>query len=103
MADPDTGAVLNAEMPWWSLPEAVRAAARVMAVTEDTDRDRASQILQTASDMYFGNFLGDYYDFPVQTRSGETGEVIDRVPAVPEGDPLYHSNLAFLDTLSVIR
>jgi len=28
---------------------------------------------------------------------------VDVVPAVPEGDPLYHANGAFLDMLTVIE
>jgi hypothetical protein len=49
---------------------------------------------------YFGHYLNrNLMLFPYQTRSGETGEVLDSPPSIPEGDPLYHSNLCFLDML----
>jgi hypothetical protein len=41
--------------------------------------------------------------FPFQTRDGATGQVVDIVPAVPEGDPLYHANGAFLDLLDALE
>ncbi len=41
--------------------------------------------------------------FPFQTISGATGQVVDKAPAVPEGDPLYHTNLALLEMLEVVE
>ena len=102
--DNATGAVLNDEMPWWSLPETMRAAARSAEVAEDAaTADRCLELLRLCHNAYFGRYLNrDKMLFPFQTISGSSGEVVDKVPAVPEGDPLYHSNLALLDMLTVL-
>lgn len=102
--NPSTGEMIDSNMPWWNLPETVRAAAHVAGVAHDEQiRDRAGRILEQASEAYFAHYLNPEKDFfPYQTRSGETGDVADIVPAVPEGDPLYHANLAFLDVLDLL-
>jgi len=99
-----TGEVINDDMPWWNIPEAMRAAARCVEVTDDDPtRDRCLEILRICHNAYFTSYPNpDNALFPFQTISGATGEVVDKVPAVPEGDPFYHTNLALLDMLDVL-
>ncbi|MCG3178037.1 MAG: hypothetical protein BIFFINMI_00360 [Phycisphaerae bacterium] len=102
--DPFTGRVINEDMPWWNLPETMRAIVRALAVCGD-EAVRATLLGQFARchNAYFAHYLNrGLMLFPFQTRSGGTGRVVDRVPAVPEGDPLYHSNLSFLEMLEEI-
>lgn len=98
---PRTGAPIDGTMPWWNLPETMRAAVRALAVT--SGRKMRSDLMDTirlAHNAYFGYYLNpNLMLFPYQVRDGSTGKVLDRAPAVPEGDPLYHANLAFLDVL----
>ncbi len=103
--DPDSRAVLNDDLSWWCLPEAMRAAAYAVKFAPDSARRaRALEILRTASNDYFTYYPNpDFYLFPFRTRSGRTGGVKDFMPVVPEADPLYHSNLSFIDMLGVIR
>jgi len=102
--DPTTGKIISTDLPWWCLPEAMRAAAQGLgAACNGETRDRLLEILVTSSNDYF-----EYYPnekmllFPFRTRSGETGEVKNLMPVVPEADPLYHTNLAVLDMMSVL-
>ncbi len=99
------GEVLNDGMPWWNLPEAMRAAALAYEVAaDDAQRQTLLAILAKCHNAYFGFYPNrEKMLFPFQTISGVTGEVVDVVPAVPEGDPLYHTNLALLEMLDVIE
>ena len=100
-----TGQVLNDDMPWWNLPETMRAVVRSLEVSrEESLRPKLLECFRLCHNAYFGRYLNrDKMLFPYQTRSGATGLVADKVPAVPEGDPLYHTNLAMLDMLTVLR
>ncbi|MCD6290776.1 MAG: AGE family epimerase/isomerase [Anaerolineae bacterium] len=99
LVDNRTGEPVNDDMPWWSLPETARAAARVALVTASPEeKRRALEIARVCCNDYFTYYINPNNAlFPYQTRSGTTGAVVDVPPAIPEGDPLYHANLAFLD------
>lgn len=100
-----SGQVINDDMPWWNLPETMRAVVRALeAVDDENTRARLLEIYRLSHNAYFEYFLnGDKMLFPYQTRSGATGKVVNKVPAVPEGDPLYHTNLSLLDMVQVLR
>jgi mannose/cellobiose epimerase-like protein (N-acyl-D-glucosamine 2-epimerase family) len=103
--DNRTGEPMNTEMPWWNLAEAMRAAVRAAAVAEtDSIRVQCLEAFRLCHNAYFSNYPNrDNMLFPFQTLDGRTGRVLDVVPAVPEGDPLYHANGAFLDMLEVVE
>jgi hypothetical protein len=100
-----TGEVMDFDMPWWNLPETMRAALlAALATTENGIREECLAIYAKCHNAYFRHYLNpDMMYFPYQTRCGRTGKVLDSVPAIPEGDPLYHSNLSFLEILSILR
>jgi hypothetical protein len=88
-------------MPWWNLPETMRGALfAAMAAEDEEKRGACLAAFAKCHNAYFTHYLNpNLMLYPFQTRSGETGEVMDAVPSIPEGDPLYHSNLCFLDML----
>ncbi len=96
-----TGEILDSTMPWWNLPETMRAG--YFAALSTPDEALRRQCLEAAAKChaaYFGHYLNpNLMGFPYQTRSGLTGEVLDAALAIPEGDPLYHANLAFLEII----
>jgi mannose/cellobiose epimerase-like protein (N-acyl-D-glucosamine 2-epimerase family) len=100
-----TGEPMNTEMPWWNLPETMRAAVRAYAVADsESIRIRCLEAFRLCHNAYFSHYPNrDNLLFPYQTLDGHTGKVLDVVPAVPEGDPLYHANGAFLDMLEVLE
>ncbi len=102
--DTKTGKVLNDDMPWWNLPETMRAAVLAYEVAEDGKLgEQCLEMLRICHNAYFDHYLNrDNMLFAYQTISGATGKVADKVPAVPEGDPLYHTNLALLEMLDVL-
>ena len=99
-----TGETMNSEMPWWNLPETMRAAVRAYAVAEsDSIRVQCLEAFRLCHNAYFSHYPNRHNMlFPYQTLDGKTGQILDVVPAVPEGDPLYHANGAFLDMLEVL-
>jgi mannose/cellobiose epimerase-like protein (N-acyl-D-glucosamine 2-epimerase family) len=103
--DNRTGEPLDASMPWWNLPETMRAALFAAKSSPETEIvERCLRIFAKCHNAYFSNYLNKENQlFPFQTRSGETGGVLDAAPAVPEGDPLYHTNLCVLEILSTLE
>jgi mannose/cellobiose epimerase-like protein (N-acyl-D-glucosamine 2-epimerase family) len=102
--DNRTGEPVDRGMPWWNLPETMRAAAYGLAVAEsDSQRAQLLEVFRLSHNAYFAGYPNRALMlFPHQTLDGDTGKVVDVVPAVPEGDPLYHANGAFLDMLDVL-
>ena len=91
---------VNTDMPWWSLPETVRAAALAVRFTGDTS---LAEIIRKCSDAFLGGYVReDRHSMAVQTRNA-AGEVVPVIPATPDMDPGYHTNLSIIDALPVIR
>ena len=86
-------------MPWWSLPETVRAAALAIKFTGDTS---LVEIIKDCSEAFFNGYVReDRHSMAVQTRNA-AGEVVPVIPATPDVDPGYHTNLSIIDALPVI-
>jgi hypothetical protein len=94
---------LSEIMPWWSLPEAVRAAAEAWA--SNPGGASASDCLRVLSAAH--NAFAEYYVRPdlhlmaYQTRS-TTGEPVAVIPATADADPGYHTGASILDFLRVM-
>jgi mannose/cellobiose epimerase-like protein (N-acyl-D-glucosamine 2-epimerase family) len=99
-----TAAPIIDQMPWWNLPETMRAAAYAAAgAAGEVEKKRYHAILIRCHNAYFTQYPNrNYFLFPYQTLDGATGRVLDVAPAVPEGDPLYHANLSLLEMLDVL-
>jgi hypothetical protein len=92
------GVPIDANMPWWNLPETMRAAVRAVRVADVETGKQCLRLYARCHNAYFSQYLNrENMLFPFQTISGKTGQVVDIVPALPEGDPLYHANLTLLD------
>lgn len=88
---------INSDMPWWSLPETIRAAAE-NEIFCNTDQ---SEIIRLCSKALWEKFsVPEYGYFAWQTRNAD-GIPSTAIPAVPDLDPGYHTNLALLDTIAL--
>ena len=91
---------VNTDMPWWSLPETIRAAALCYEFTGD---ERCCDIMKKCLDAFFNCYVRyDLHHMAVQTRNSR-GEAVAVIPATPDADPGYHTNLSLIDALPVIR
>lgn len=88
--------VINSDMPWWSLPETIRAAA----LAEKFCNMDNSSIIGECSDAFVKNFTNvGQHCFAYQTCSRD-GQPVRVIPAVPDLDPGYHTNLSLIDVLN---
>lgn len=88
---------INSDMPWWSLPETIRAAAENELFC-NTDQ---SEIISLCSKALWEKFtIPECGYFAWQTRNSD-GIPSAAIPAVPDLDPGYHTNLALQDTIAL--
>ncbi len=94
---------INSDMPWWNIPETMRAALLACAIAND-EKDRARCLTIFAK---CHNDFARYYVRPdrslmaVQTRN-VGGEAIATIPATPDADPGYHTGLSIIDVINSI-
>jgi N-acylglucosamine 2-epimerase (GlcNAc 2-epimerase) len=96
---------INKEMPWWSLPETMRAALGCYAIiTDPVDRSFCMDSYSLCHDSFFENYINDNSPgmLAIQSRD-ENGQVCDSIPAVPDADPGYHTGLALIDCMELIN
>jgi mannose/cellobiose epimerase-like protein (N-acyl-D-glucosamine 2-epimerase family) len=88
---------INSDMPWWSLPETMRAAAFMLKFCGEDQQ--ISEILSLCSEAFFANYVNpNAGNLQYQTRAAD-GSVVDAIPAVPDADPGYHTNLSLIDMI----
>lgn len=93
----------NDDMPWWNLPETIRAAALLLHLFPGHDEEPAVQhVLAECSNAFLGRYVNpDVHLMAYQTRNAR-GEPVDVIPATPDADPGYHTGLAIIDVLRVL-
>lgn len=96
LADLRTRRVVNTDMPWWSLPETLRAAALLRRLYPDHATAAAEAALGLgwqALERYLSPAAGR---LAVQTRDA-AGRTVAIIPACPDADPCYHTGLSLID------
>ena len=86
----------NSDMPWWSLPETIRAGIELQELFPE-ETQGVEERIQLAWNAFSGKFL-QKSGFACQTRD-ENGEIVNVIPALPDADPGYHTNLSLLDCI----
>ena len=94
---------INDHLPWWNLPETMRAAIEAcFVVATEQHRDRHARIAADCSNAFLKNFVRkDLGLMAAQTLDAE-GAVVDVVPATPDADPGYHTGLSMIDCLDLL-
>ncbi len=94
---------VNSDMPWWSLPETMRAAVECWNVDDNPGhKEDCLRILSTCHNTFIDNYLKPELHFlAVQTRDSD-GNVVSEIPATPDLDPGYHTGLSLLDCCEVL-
>jgi mannose/cellobiose epimerase-like protein (N-acyl-D-glucosamine 2-epimerase family) len=91
--------LLNSDMPWWSLPETLRACALTLALYPELDAAPITAIFEKAHAAFVGRFLNPAVaNMAYQTRDA-SGNPVPTIPAVPDADPGYHTGLSLLDVV----
>jgi hypothetical protein len=94
---------IDATMPWWSLPETVRAALEAASVAgSDEMRQRSLRILASAHNAFLSHYVRpDIHLMAVKVRDA-SGAPMDVMPAYPDADPGYHTSLCLIDALEYV-
>ena len=93
-------------MPWWSLPETIRAALGAAAVRGGDESGGASRedsllVLARSHNAFVTHYLRpDLHLMAVKVRDG-SGRVVDSAPSFPDADPGYHTALSLIDALGL--
>jgi hypothetical protein len=91
--------VLHPDVPWWSLPEALRGALGAAQVVAPADGPRFADIAVRCSNAFFKHFVrADLHLMAYQTLDRH-GRPINAIPATPDADPGYHTGLSVIDCL----
>jgi len=93
--------VINGDMPWWSLPETMRAAALAAQRSHEWggEADPFVEIFFQCEGAFVRHYLfqGSCH-FAVQNLDRE-GRVSAAIPAIPDADPCYHTGLSLIGCL----
>ena len=94
---------LNTDMPWWSLPETMRAAISCWTIAEsESIRKQCLEIFSACHNAFVTNYLlPERHFMAIQNRSID-GEIIRAIPATPDADPGYHTGLSLIDVWQTI-
>ncbi len=95
---------IHTGMPWWSLPETIRAAALCWRTLDDDGaRRRCLRIWAACHNAFFEHFLRpEVHLMAVQMRAAD-GSVSAAIPATADADPGYHTGLSLLDVVEAVR
>ena len=93
-----TGTPVNTDMPWWNLPETMRAATLLHEL-----HPAMENIFNKCFDAFSGWFVNPkVHCMAFQNRSAK-GDIVKTIPATPDADPGYHTNLSLIDVHNFSR
>ena len=93
---------VNTDMPWWNLPETIRAAAYCLQHADDAAEKRMClRVFRDAHNALRHYTRPDMHLMAYQTRDA-AGRPVDLIPATADADPGYHTGLCLIDTIGVI-
>jgi N-acylglucosamine 2-epimerase (GlcNAc 2-epimerase) len=91
-------------MPWWSLPETIRAALASWRVAEsDESRQTCLEILARSHNAFVTHYVRPQNHLMAVKVRDAGGQVVDLMPSFPDADPGYHTALSLIDALDLIR
>lgn len=90
-------------MPWWCLPETIRAAALAWRIAKDQqEAAEALGILAACHNAFTRHYVRpDLRLMAYQSRS-TSGQPVAVIPATADADPGYHTGLSLLDVLRAL-
>lgn len=89
---------INADMPWWNLPETMRAAA-LGATLMKAQEPAFSAVFAACWSAFCDGYLRRERGLMAVQCLDSTGAVANVVPATPDADPGYHTGLSLIGAL----
>ena len=98
------GVPIDSNMPWWALPETMRAAAVVLALAPNTaERENLIDMFVTCSNAFVTNYVNPQAHLWAYQTLDENGRPVDIIPATPDADPGYHTGLSLIDAMKYLQ
>ena len=95
---------LNDDLPWWNLPETMRAAAELLVLAPDApERADVIDALVRCSNGFMSRFVNPRVHLMAYQMIDANGKPVDVIPATPDADPGYHTGLSLIDMLRALR
>lgn len=89
---------INSDMPWWALPETMRAATLLQKLTDDSSViNRLNRCYQMCKDAFCENFINKNAHMMAYQTINKEGVPVKVIPATPDADPGYHTGLSLID------
>jgi len=94
---------MNTDLPWWNLPETMRAAVYCKKISEtDDDAFMCDDVFRKCHNAFVQHFVRpDLHLMAYQTITKE-GIPVDVIPATADADPGYHTGLSIIDVLDTL-
>jgi mannose/cellobiose epimerase-like protein (N-acyl-D-glucosamine 2-epimerase family) len=93
---------INDQLPWWSLPETMRAAIEACFVVEPGAREGFAKMAADCSNAFVTHYVRRELGLMAVQTLNPDGSVADAVPATPDADPGYHTGLSVIDCLDML-
>jgi hypothetical protein len=94
----------NSDMPWWNLPETLRAAMSAHnASSDELTRQACREVIRDCSNAFLSLYVRPEVHMMAYQTLDHTGKPIPTVPATPDLDPGYHTGLSVIDFLHSLQ
>jgi len=93
---------INSDMPWWNLPETIRAAAELAVLCPGHKSPELWEMLAMCSNAFLNNFVNPAMHLMSHQTLDENAKPIDVIPASADADPGYHTGLSIIDFLECL-
>lgn len=97
---------INSDMPWWNLPETLRAGAEVLRLCPDLPAQQHTDVcglIQQCSNGFFRSFVNENIHLMAYQTVSAAGQPVDVIPATADADPGYHTGLSIIDYLRCLQ
>ncbi|MFI4910889.1 MAG: AGE family epimerase/isomerase [Sedimentisphaeraceae bacterium JB056] len=95
--------IIDSDMPWWNLPEAMRAALCCASTGSFKEVEEFRDIFNKCHNSFVNNYIRPEYNYISIQTIGADGMVKDTIPATPDIDPGYHTGICLIDCLKVLE
>lgn len=93
--------VINGDMPWWSLPETIRAAELARVHAPDAEQELLREIGRRCWTAFRRGYVRPEQGMMALQCLAPDGTVSTAIPATPDLDPGYHTGIPLIACLSI--
>ncbi len=93
-----SGKPIYTQLPWWNLPEVIRAASECILVVPKEERADYFSVIDKCTKAFFEYYVKPPHLLAVQALDN-SGKPDRSIPAVPDVDPCYHTGLSLIDSM----